>query len=173
MPFDYDTAREDIYDSGADPDYLDTLNPEKRDAYLRSLGMKPEKYGGGSRDPYYKRKEKQSSNAAGSSDDCFLTSACVRARGLPDDCWELQALREYRDSYLRNRPGGPEEIEEYYRIAPKIVEAVNARPDAREIWEKVYRQMVFVCVNLIQTGKFEKAHEAYRTYTMSLAEEVL
>ena len=43
MPFDYENARRDIVDSGADSDYLDTLNPEKRDAYLRKLGMKPER----------------------------------------------------------------------------------------------------------------------------------
>ena len=139
MPFDYENARRDIADSGADPDYLDTLNPEKRDAYLRKLGMRPETYGGGSKDPYYKKKQSSQNN---NDDGCFLTSACVTAKGLPDDCEELQTLRQYRDHYLRNTPDGDKEIEEYYRLAPEIVKAVNARPNADTIWERIYRELV-------------------------------
>ena len=37
---------------------------------------------------------------------CFLTSACVAARGLPDDCAELTALRAFRDGYVRSQPEG-------------------------------------------------------------------
>ena len=48
--FDYENARLDILDSGGDPDYLSHTDPEKRDAYLRKMGLRPEDYGGGSRD---------------------------------------------------------------------------------------------------------------------------
>ena len=48
--FDYENARLDILDSGGDPDFLSYTDPQKRDAYLRKMGLRPEDYGGGSRD---------------------------------------------------------------------------------------------------------------------------
>lgn len=51
MPFDYENAERDILDAGGDPDYLSYTNPTKRDNYLRKMGLRPEKYGGGIRDP--------------------------------------------------------------------------------------------------------------------------
>lgn len=101
MAFDYDNAERDILDAGGDPDYLRYNDPAKRDKYLQSLGMKPESYGGGSKDPHYKKGSKTFS-----SEGCFLTSACTEAHGLPDDCYELTTLRKYRDSILAKQTGG-------------------------------------------------------------------
>lgn len=52
------------------------------------------------------------------SSGCFLTSACVEAKGLPDDCSELSVLRHFRDSYLAGIEEGKAEICEYYHVAP-------------------------------------------------------
>lgn len=163
--FDYESAELDILDSGGDPDYLSHTDPQKRDAYLRKMGLRPEKYGGGSRDP----KNRQNASSGGDS-GCFLTSACVKARGLPDDCEELTVLRQYRDGYLRSRPDGAEEIREYYHIAPQIVEAVNAKGNALEIWNRVYEEMVLPCVRMIQNGAMEDAFQLYKDYTIKLAD---
>ena len=162
--FDYENARLDILDSGGDPDYLSHFNPQERDAYLRRMGLRPEDYGGGSRDP-----KSRQSTGSGSDSGCFLTSACVQARGLPDDCEELTVLRQYRDGYLRHRPGGAEEIREYYRIAPRIVETVNARENAGEIWNRVYEEMVLPCVRMIRSGAMEDAFRLYKGYSLKLA----
>jgi hypothetical protein len=78
-------------------------------------------------------------------------------------------LRQYRDGYLRHRPGGEEEIREYYRIAPRIVETVNARENAGEIWNRVYEEMVLPCVRMIQSGAMEDAFRLYKDYTLKLA----
>lgn len=107
---------------------------------------------------------------SGSSSTCFLTSACVRAKGLPDDCMELTTLRAYRDNWCRSQPGGEAEITEYYRIAPTIVKSINASPSANEIWEQVYQTMVLPCVQLIQSGKNEEALDLYRSKTLELRE---
>ena len=162
--FDYESAELDILDSGGDPDYLSHTDPQKRDAFLRKMGLRPEKYGGGSRDP----KNRQSTSSGGDS-GCFLTSACVQARELPDDCEELTVLRRYRDGYLRHRPGGEEEIRQYYAIAPQIVEAVNAKGNALEIWNRVYEEMVLPRVRMIQSGAMEGAFRLYKDYTLKLA----
>ena len=163
--FDYENAKLDILDSGGDPDYLSHTDPQKRDAFLRKMGLRPEDYGGGSRDP-----KNRQSTSSGSDPGCFLTSACVQARGLPDDCEELTVLRRYRDGYLRHRPGGEDEIRQYYAIAPRIVEAVNAKENAAEIWNRVYEEMVLPCVRMIQSGTMEDAFGLYKAYTLQLAD---
>ncbi len=166
MAFDYENAERDIFDSGADPDYLDYKNPEKRDAYLRSLGMNPEKYGGGSRDPWYKTHGNPSSS---SGSGCFLTQACTVSRGLPDDCEELTVLRRYRDEILLRQAGGRAEVAHYYEIAPDIVDRINRREDARQVWETVYDEMIAPCVSFIKQAEYDKAFLLYRSYTLRLS----
>ena len=164
--FDYDNCRMDILDAGGDPDYLTTRDPVKRDKFLRSMGMDPRKYG--SRLDEYNKQQKNKPADEG----CFLTSACLRARGLPDDCRELTVLRRYRDTYLKNLPGGRAEIERYYALAPAVVRAVEVRRDAEEYWNRVYEEMVAPCVRLIQQERMEEALETYRAYTLRLAAEL-
>ena len=136
-------------------------NAKERDRYLRSLGLHPEDYGG----------EKTGNKPDKKSDaGCFLTSACVEARGLPDDCEELTILRNYGDTYLRNMSGGDEEVLQYYRIAPTIFEHIKARNDSAEIWGKVYREMVLPCVEMIKAEKMAEAFMLYKSYTIQLAE---
>lgn len=103
-----------------------------------------------------------------SSGGCYLTSACVEARGLPDDCMELTVLREFRDNWLKNQPGGLAEVAEYYATAPKIVEKINARTDAKDIWNGLYEKLVIPCVKFIEEGEMEKAHAMYRDGTVKL-----
>ena len=102
-----------------------------------------------------------------------MTSACIRARGLPDDCEELMTLRRFRDEWVANTPQGSGEIREYYRLAPQIVKAVNARPDAPEVWDRIYRELVLECMDLIRKGKSGETYRLYKSYTLSLAEELL
>jgi len=102
---------------------------------------------------------------------CFLTSACTAARGLGDDCSELVLLRAYRDHYLRHTDFGPAWIEEYYRIAPPLVEAISARPDAAHIWERIYRD-IQGCVGLIRSGQLEDTAIAYRAIVERLLGQI-
>lgn len=109
---------------------------------------------------------------SGSSGDdgCFLTTACVRARGLPDDCEELTILRQYRDTSLKNRNGGETDIREYYKLAPTIVDRVNQKSDAKEIWNAVYENMILPCIEMIRQNRMESAYELYKSYTLRLME---
>ena len=165
MPwFDYEDAEQDIIDNGGDPDYLSHFDPDERDEYLRKMGLRPEDYGGS-------RKSSSKSHNSSSSDSggCFLTSACAEAKGLPDDCEELTILRHYRDTYLSMQIGGKDEIQEYYKIAPQIVESINAKENAKEIWNSVYEEMVLPCVRMIKSGNKEDAFRLYKSYTLKLA----
>lgn len=104
---------------------------------------------------------------------CFLTSACVEARGLPDNCYELTVLRAFRDGYMRQTESGQADICEYYHTAPAIVEKINQSPNAREIFDQIYESLVLPCVKLIEAEKGEKAHELYRGYVKKLQVQFL
>ena len=107
------------------------------------------------------------------SSSCFLTSACVEAKGLADDCHELSVLRNFRESYLKPLPEGPSEIAEYYFVAPQIVESIHKRPDSLEIFNTIYESLVLPCVKMIESGKNEDAHRLYRSTVMELKEKYL
>ena len=103
-----------------------------------------------------------------SSGGCFLTTACVEAKGLADDCRELTVLRNYRDTYLKNRPNGSDDILEYYRIAPAIIEKIKMLPNAMEIFTKIYDELVTLCVSLIDEERYEDAYYTYKNYIKNL-----
>lgn len=105
-----------------------------------------------------------------SSGGCYLTSACVRAKGLPDDCYELQVLRQYRDSWLTNTEEGKAIVEEYYKIAPGIVDAIDALEDSNVIYEEIY-QIVKNCVRCIENKEYDEALALYKEMTIKLKEE--
>lgn len=107
------------------------------------------------------------------SSGCFLTSACVEAKGLPDDCHELTVLRAFRDGYLRALPQGETEIEEYYSFAPQIVEAICQSGEAKAVFEVIYEELVIPCVEYIQQGENEKAHKLYKETLLSLKSKYL
>lgn len=81
---------------------------------------------------------------------CFITTAVCRYQGKADDCAELTAFRNFRDGWLAAQPNGQALIEEYYRIAPAIVTAINfsGDPDAEypAIWS-TWLQPCFVALN--------------------------
>ncbi|MFA6588200.1 MAG: CFI-box-CTERM domain-containing protein [Patescibacteria group bacterium] len=94
--------------------------------------------------------------------ECFLTTACVSAIGLPDDCAELQALRRFRDTYVAALPTGPDDIQEYRSIAPKIVSRISSRPNAADLYREIFTNIVRPCVNLINCGQFAEAYLLYK-----------
>lgn len=107
------------------------------------------------------------------SSGCFLTSACVEAKGLPDDCHELTVLRHFREGYLRSLPEGREEIAEYYYVAPQIVTEIKKRADSITIFDSIYEKLVKPCVDMIERGENEGAHMLYRDTVKRLQGEYL
>ena len=95
---------------------------------------------------------------------CFLTSACVAHRGLSDDCELLTLLRFFRDSYLKNQPHGQELIDEYYQIAPGMVETIDSRADKADIYEFIY-QKICICADLIRQEKYQEVTLIYYDMT--------
>ena len=168
--FDYENAEMDIWDAGGDPDYLSHTDPARRDKFMKDMGMDPKKYGSKWGD--FSNLDKNNGSGSGSS-GCFLTSACVKAAGLPDDCEELTVLRNFRDTYMKSLPGGEADIQEYYRIAPGIVSAIDRREDAADIWKHVYKDLIQECVKQIRSGDYIATYQLYKQYTIQLKESLL
>lgn len=99
---------------------------------------------------------------------CFLTSACVEAMGLTDDCRELTVLRRFRDEWLSKQSGGKEDIKEYYQIAPVIVSLISKRNNSECIFRSIYQNMVRPAVILIQEKKMCQAWSLYKDEVMKL-----
>jgi hypothetical protein len=91
---------------------------------------------------------------------CYLTTACVEARGLSDDCHELTVLRQFRDGYIRSITGGEALISEYYETAPTIVTYLKAAPNGAKQLDEIYQRIVEV-VKAIDEGRLAEALAAY------------
>lgn len=107
------------------------------------------------------------------SSDCFLTTACVVAKNLPDDCYELETLRGFRDSYIKGLANGEEIIKEYYDIAPKIIEAIEKEPNADCIFKKRFEELVQPCVHYIEQNQNEMAYALYEKTVLKLKKKYL
>ena len=103
---------------------------------------------------------------------CFLASACMAARGLPVDCEELEVLRRFREEVLAGTAEGDAILREYEEIAPRIVRAIDDRPDASAIYEKIYAEIV-LCVRDIRGQDTVAAKGRYRRVVETLAGDLL
>ena len=90
---------------------------------------------------------------------CYLTTACVVYKNLPDDCSELQAMRKLRD-YYSDKPGYSELIMEYYELSPKIISRINLENDPSMMYDKIY-DSVKICEGFIAIGDWQNAHDEY------------
>ena len=107
---------------------------------------------------------------AGGKNDCFLTSACVNYLGKSDDCKELTALRRFRDTYMKNTEEGRKLVEEYYEIAPKIVEKIDSS-DKRELYYRYISLVIDKCVCLLARNELEKTLNEYKSMVLFLKKE--
>jgi hypothetical protein len=103
-------------------------------------------------------------NAGGSSSGktgCFITTAVCGFLGKPDDCAELTAFRQYRDTWLAGQPGGRALIEEYYRIAPELVRKMQESPLYETICTTLWEKYLVPCHQMILDGKPEECRIRY------------
>jgi len=103
---------------------------------------------------------------------CFLTSACVNYIGKEDDCEELTLLRNFRDNYMRATEEGKALVDEYYNVAPNIVEGIESSKDKDKHYQYIY-SVVEKCVQLIREGKNEETLNEYRTMVLTLKNQFM
>lgn len=129
------------------------------DKYFDYVG---EDYARGNNCSDFSKKQYSSSSSSGSSSSggCFLTSACVGHLGKADDCTELTTLRRFRDTYMKGTEERNALVTEYYAVAPKIVECIDASADKDAIYDDIYG-VITDCIGLINGGDNAAAQQRY------------
>lgn len=107
------------------------------------------------------------------SDQCFISVACIKAKGLPSDCYELRILRKFRDEYVKNLFDGNEIVENYYDIASTIVNKINELPNTNEIFQDIYTDLVLESVFLIENNKNQQAFFYFKEFIDNLKKKYL
>lgn len=104
---------------------------------------------------------------------CYITTAVCRSLDKPDDCYELTALRRYRDDYLLMSDGGRELVEEYYNIAPTIVKRINREKNPGEIYRGIWQEYLRPCIRLIEENRNEECREVYSRMVRKLEKDYM
>ncbi len=102
---------------------------------------------------------------------CFITTAVCLGVGKPDDCEELMVMRAFRDNWLRKQPDGQALIEDYYRVAPGIVEKIDQQPNRASIFRELYDKYVLPCVQSAQSQDYIESERIYVDMVNSLKEK--
>lgn len=103
---------------------------------------------------------------------CFLTTACVGHYGLPDNCYELETLRNYRDGYLMQTAAGKDLVKDYYSVAPGIVRSISLHPSKEKFYTYIYERVQRSCC-AIENKQLEKARAIYQRMVLYLERQVV
>lgn len=99
---------------------------------------------------------------------CFITTAACRHLGKADDCAELTAFRKFRDGWLSRQPGGKAVIEEYYRIAPAIVTAMDFGSNPERVYPALWETYLQPCYEALLQGDDAACFARYSTMVREL-----
>ncbi|GEM_PF-1321020 len=118
------------------------------------------------------RTERESANQ-GNSGGCFITTAVCDSFGKADDCYELTMFRSFRDNWLLNQTNGKDLIDEYYRIAPRIVDKINQLSDSKKIYFDIWEQYLKPCLSYIEKKDYLLCTEKYVEMVQGLKNKYL
>ena len=110
------------------------------------------------------------SSESSSSRRCFVTTAVMQSLGKADDCEELEMMRRFRDEYLIRNQEGESLVTEYYRIAPEIIQRINTRADANQIYHTIWESFLRPSLNALHEGNKPRAEQLYIQMVKQLAE---
>lgn len=92
---------------------------------------------------------------------CFITTAVCKSLGAADNCYELNAFRYFRDTWLEAQSDGKMLIQKYYDLAPKIVHAIDQENDATSIYHQIWLQYLEPCLRYIENHDMEQCKSLY------------
>lgn len=99
---------------------------------------------------------------------CFITTATLQSLNNNDDnCYELTTFRKFRDSWLKDNH--PEDIQEYYRVAPSIVDGIDSLKNSKEVYQNVWQKYLQQCMKHIEANENEEAYTLYKQMVNELS----
>lgn len=104
---------------------------------------------------------------------CYITTAVCESLQKPDDCYELQILRNYRDEYLMSQKDGKDIVMKYYDIAPTIVKHINQTEHAEEIYRNIYTKYLMPCIRMVEREELEECKDTYCSMVQELQQKYL
>ncbi len=99
---------------------------------------------------------------------CYITTAVCERLNKPDDCRELRVLRAYRDQVLAQSREGRRDIQTYYEVSPRIVEAIANESAPRAFYSHLLERHILPAVKAVETQRFDEAYGIYRAMTLGL-----
>lgn len=102
---------------------------------------------------------------------CYITTAVCENMKKPDDCYELETLRNYRDTYLMETEEGRSLVEDYYETAPGLVLIMGMQKEKDEIYDRLYHTYLMPCIHMIEAGENEACKRHYMEMVNGLKEQ--
>ncbi len=99
---------------------------------------------------------------------CYITTAVCEVLGRPDDCYELNLLRDYRDTYLSSLPDGETLIRKYYDVAPSIVKHIDQSGCPEKVYQDIWQNYLKPCIRMIEDGESENCCRLYEDMVADL-----
>lgn len=92
---------------------------------------------------------------------CYVTTAVCESQGKPDNCYELNLLRNYRDQYLLKEAGEKALVYEYYNVAPTIVKRISRQKNPGAVYDEIWDTYLKPCIQMIENDKKEECKDIY------------
>ncbi|WP_026691847.1 tetratricopeptide repeat protein [Peribacillus kribbensis] len=122
---------------------------------------------------YSKSSSGSYSSSSSSRSGCFLTTATCMALGKKDNCEEILAFKKFRDEWLIMQEEGSGLIQEYYHMAPALVEKIDSRKDALQIYQYIWNKYIQNGYKHLLQQDFPKAKEIYVQMVLEIQQQYL
>jgi len=95
---------------------------------------------------------------------CFITTAVCSGAGLPDDCEELEVLRNFRSTYMMQDEAHVALVRQYYSQAPKLCKVLDTLPveTQAQLYSSLLTLFIRPAVAAIKLGKLVEALDMYK-----------
>lgn len=95
---------------------------------------------------------------------CFITTAVCSGTGLPDNCEELEVLRNFRSTYMMQDEAHVALVRQYYSQAPKLCKVLDTLPveTQAQLYSSLLTLFIRPAVAAIKLGKLVEALDMYK-----------
>lgn len=100
---------------------------------------------------------------------CFITTAVCSHTGEDSDSAYLNDVRRFRDTYMQESAERRALVDEYYRIAPLICDAIDGLGDVAGEYRRIRAEYLDSAVACIRRNEGERAEHIYATMVTDLA----